>query len=335
METLRIAQISTPFERTPPSRYGGTEGVASYLTEGLVKRGHEVTLFGTGDSVTDADLRWLFPKPVRPYSRHDELVHTTFAFSFADEFDIIHNHSSFSGIALCSLIKTPSVTTLHGDFNKEELFFFRAFKDNNYIAISESQRKRFPDINFLDVVYNSIDVDSFPFASKKNGYFLYIGLMAAHKGPHHAIEVVKRVNGPLRLAGKVDQEYIQFFERDVKPALNHQIQFFGEISDSTKKRFYQDAKCLLFPSTWEEPFGLVMIEAMACGTPVVAFDRGAVPEIVVDGKTGFVVQDVDEMVDAVERINEIDPYFCRKHIEKKFDIDQMVKNYEKIYRKCS
>ncbi|MEM3462070.1 MAG: glycosyltransferase family 4 protein [Candidatus Bathyarchaeia archaeon] len=331
---MRIGVISTPHESTPPRRYGGVERVVHYLVEGLVKRGHEVILFATGDSSTSAELRYLFESPRRPYSEYSEIMHLERALSELKDLgvDFIHNHCN--GIGSMRLLErasreVPLLTTLHGIFRRRQLS--AAFEGLAFAAISNRQMALHPFLRFVGRVYNGIEVSEYPFRKDKEDYLLYVGVMAPHKGPHIAINVAKSVRAKLILVGKVEAIYWDYFEKWIKPHLSENVKFLGEVSEAEKRALMAGAKCVLFTSIHEEPFGLVMVEAMACGTPVIGFRKGAVPEVIADGVSGYVVNNLRAMREAVRRVESIEPKACRSHVEKEFKAERMVEEYLGLY----
>lgn len=338
---MRIAQVAPVWERVPPRKYGGIELVVSLLTEELVRQGHDVTLFASGDSKTKAKLesvyhtaapRELLGNPV------PDLYHVATAFEKAKEFDVIHNHSGYSGIALSKFIDTPVITTLHGIFTDINMPFFKAFSDSCfYNSISNEQRKSCPDLNYAGTVYNAINMDSYQFSADKKDYFVYISRITKDKGSDVVIRIAKKAGIKLIMAGKIDPgRDTEYFEEEVRPHIdNDQIVFKGEVSEAEKRRLLKEAKAFIFPLQWAEPFGLVMPEAMACGTPVIAFPYGSVPEVVDQGVTGFVVNTEEDMIDAIKRVDEIDPRKCRDHAEKRFGVPRMARDYLSIYKKIS
>ncbi len=336
---MRILQIAPLWERVPPPGYGGTELVVSLLADGLVGAGHEVALWASGDSVTKAELRSAYPRSLRtasdvvnpvPY----ELVHVAQALGEARGYDIIHNHSGEPVMAMAGLVEPPMLTTMHCLITPDTEFVWRHY-GGYYNTISWAQRRTLPDMDgprFVGVAYNAIDVDSFPFSDRKEPYLLYLGRVAPEKGTHLAMAVARKLRMPLVMAGKVDKVDLSYYEREVKPGIDGKlVTFLGEADHRLKRELYRNAYCLLVPITWEEPFGLVMAEAMACGTPVVAFARGAAPEIVLHGETGLLVTDVDSMAAAVHRVDRIDPHRCRQHVKAHFDVSVMVGRYLVLY----
>ncbi len=339
---MKIAQVAPVWERVPPAKYGGIELIVSLVTEELVKRGHDVTLFATGDSVTSAKLvSWYHTPPPRNVigSPVPDLRHTGQAFQHADEFDVIHNHTGYTGVVFGSFVKTPVLNTLHGVFTEINKPFYESYKDAvHYSSISYEQRRLGPKgMNYAGNVYNAIDVDSYELGEKKKDYYVYVSRISPSKGSDIVVDVALKAGVKLIMAGKIDpgNDY-EFFEQKVAPKIDgKQIIFKGEVSEEEKRTLFREAKGFIFPLQWSEPFGLVMIEAMAAGTPVIAFPLGSVPELVDDGKTGFVVQDIEQMVEAVKRVEEIDPAQCRRTVEARFGIKTMVDGYEELYGKIS
>lgn len=334
---MKIAQIAPVWERVPPTKYGGIELIVFLLTEELVKRGHDVTLFASGDSATKAKLVSVYPMHTREHmgSPCPDLLHVGNAFKRAGEFDIVHNHAGYSGVTLSYFIDTPVLTTLHGIFTKLNEPLFRAFKDACYYnAISKEQMKNCPELNYVGVIYNAVDIHTYPFSVKKDDFYVNIGRIAPIKGTHLAIEVAKKAGIKLVLAGKIDLGADRaYFEHDVKPHIDgKKIKFLGEVTEEQKRNLFRDAKGFIFPLQWSEPFGLVMVEAMVCGTPVLSLPYGAVPEVLESGKTGFIVNSIEEMVEAVPKLEGIDPSVCRKHVEEHFSVEKMCDGYETAYK---
>jgi len=336
---MKIAQIVPVCVPVPPHTYGGTERVVSLLTETLVRRGHEVTLFAAGDSKTTARLHAFYPQSCG-FEGDDvvlQLAHVSEAFQQIHNeggYDIIHNHAGIWGITLARHTDLPVVTTLHNDYLLPGTPEFRFFKDAcHYVAISDNQRQRLEGLNFAGRVYNGIDLSRFALENEKDGYLLFVGNICAEKGADTAVQVARDLGQRLHLVGKIDpgaQE--RFFEEKIRPYLNGKIRYFPPIGHDKKEPLYRKARCLVFPLDWEEPFGLVMIEAMACGTPVVAYGRGAVPEVVRSGETGYVVRSYKAFLDAVKQADRIDPAACRRHVEAHFSAEVMTDAYLKIYR---
>ncbi|MFQ5574542.1 MAG: glycosyltransferase family 4 protein [Terriglobia bacterium] len=333
---MKIAQIAPVWERVPPAKYGGIELVVHLLTEELVDRGHDVTLFASGNSKTEAELVSVYAREQRGLIGRaaPDLLHVASALLKAARFDIVHNHAGYSGVSLANFVETPVLSTLHGIFTPTNTPLFQAFAHSCYYnSISDEQRRSGPVLNYAGTVYNAIDVDSFPFSREKKDYVFLVSRMTRLKGIHVAIRVAKKAGVKLVLAGKIDPGADRvYFEEKVRPFLDHEhVVFLHEVSEGRKRKLLRDARAFLFPLQWSEPFGLVMVEAMACGTPVISFPKGAVPEVVVHGKTGFLAETEDEMVGFVQRIGDINPEDCRRHVEKRFSVSRMVDDYERLY----
>jgi glycosyltransferase involved in cell wall biosynthesis len=339
---MRILQIAPLWETVPPPAYGGTEAVVHLLTEELVARGHEVTLAASGDSQTSAQLLSVFGRSLRracdlvdphPY----DWMHISTAIAAAGDFDIVHNHAGEPAMALARLTATPMLTTVHCLTTPDTRFVWDRY-DGAFNTISRAQRRHFDDYEgparYMGYVYNGIDVASFPFSDTKSDDLLFLSRLAPEKGPQIAIEVAKRLGMRLILAGKVDKYDRRFFEEVVRDLIDgDQIVFFGEADARQKRKLYRDARCVLMPLTWDEPFGLVMPEAMACGTPVIALRRGSAPEVIRHGVTGFVVDTPDEMAEAVFRLDTIDPYACREDVMTRFSPKNMTDGYLRLYER--
>ncbi|MDD5551587.1 MAG: glycosyltransferase family 4 protein [Candidatus Pacebacteria bacterium] len=342
---MKIVQISAFEEPVPAKKYGGVERVVYSITEELINRGHEVYLFASGDSKTSAKLVPVLPKAMRKYplsrdSRFRETmkwVGINKAIKKIKELkpDIIHSHLNWRFICVAELLNTPTVSTLHGPINdKPRKPAYKELKHLNYVSISNAQRKFLPELNFVATVYNGIEVKKFDFSKKGGNYLAFLGRMSEEKGAIEAIKIAKGANLPMKMASKIDVVDEPYFKKGVKPLIDgRKIKFIGEIAHTEKVKLLKNAKALILPINWEEPFGLVMPEAMACGTPVIVFDRGSAREVVKNGKTGFVVKNVKEAVKAVKKIDTIKRENCRKWVEEKFTVEKMVDGYEKIYRK--
>ena len=338
---MRIAQIAPLEMRVPPKGYGGTELIVSLLTEELVRRGHEVTLFASGDSATRAKLSSVYPVMLRGsgLDEREALIYRTWnivsCLEQAHGFDIVHNHGWPEALALlANLIDVPMLTTLHGNPGSAERALLQAYK-GYYNAISRSQKAMLPDKGCVGVIHNAIDCKSYSLGpEKRDGYLLFLSRINKEKGAHIAIQVAKRLKRRLIIAGNVDTVDEEYFRKLVLPQVDGDlIQYFGEADYQQKRELLSHAHCLLAPITWPEPFGLFMVEAMACGTPVIAFDHGAAPEIVVHGETGFIVHSVEEMVEAVGEVHHIDHKLCREHVERHFDVPRMVDDYVAAYER--
>lgn len=336
---MRIAQVAPLHESVPPRYYGGTERVVSWLTEQLVSLGHDVTLFASGDSVTNAELVKCCKRALRldPYCV-DPLAHhvlmTEEVLSQAEDFDIIHFHIDYLHFPYARRGKMPYVTTLHGRLDIPDLVpLYKEFREVPLVSISDAQRKPLPWVNWVGTVHHGMAIHELPLQEKAGDYVAFLGRVSPEKGLDQAIKMAIRTGKKLKIAAKVDRADQDYFQRKIKPLLNHPlIEFIGEIGNADKARFLGNAMALLFPVNWPEPFGLVMIEAMACGTPVIAYPCGSVPEIVLHGVTGFVVHDVEEGVAALNRVGEIDRVACREHFELNFSADRMAKDYLNIYQ---
>jgi glycosyltransferase involved in cell wall biosynthesis len=336
---MRILQIAPPWESVPPQAYGGTEAVVSLLTEELVARGHDVTLVASGDSKTAARLVSTIPSSLRvgdyKFKQFQEAMHIARALRMAREFDIVHNHAGEITLAMSLPIDLPMLTTMHCEITPDTALIWQEQR-GYYNTVSRAQAAKLPpEIGgvYLGHVHNAIDVDSFPFAPERGDYLLFLSRMSPEKGPDVAIEVARRLGKPLIMAGKIDPTFDRsYFEEVIAPLIDgDHIRFIGEADGPTKRRLYAGAECLLLPICWDEPFGLVMPEAMACGKPVVAFARGAAPELILHGETGFLAQEIDEFVDCVRRVGEIDPARCRSHVRANFTPQHLADGYLKLY----
>jgi glycosyltransferase involved in cell wall biosynthesis len=336
---MRIAQIAPLWEQVPPPAYGGIELVVSLLTDELVRRGHEVTLFASGDSTTLAALESIHPRALRldesvkEYGIY-EMLHLSHVYEQAGDFDLIHSHMGCAALPYARLVKTPTVHTLHGVFTPDNRKLYSYAKSQPYVSISDSQREPEIGLNCLATVYNGINVDSFKFHPQPDqpAYLAFLGRMSPEKGPHHAIAIAKRTGIPLKMAGKVDVVDRQFFDEEIAPHIDGEfIQFQGEANHVQKNELMGRAIATLFPITWREPFGLVMVEALAAGSPVIAMPLGSVPEVIADGKVGFVCDTVDQCVAAVGRIDQIDRAACRQYVRERFSAQSMTSGYEAVY----
>ncbi|TFE70074.1 glycosyl transferase [Methylacidiphilum sp. Yel] len=335
---MRIAQVSPLYERVPPKLYGGTERVIHYLTEELITLGHETTLFASGDSITKGKLVSVIPESLRLQKRKkDPMVYHILmlekVFQMAETFDIIHYHIDFFHFPYSKRSKTKHLTTLHGRLDLPDLIvLYREFDQIPVVSISKAQRSFLPWIHWVGTVYHGIPVDLYPFYPEKGNYLAFVGRISPEKGIERAIEIAKRVGMDLKIAAKVDEVDKQYFLEVVLPLFKKApVEFIGEIGEEEKKVFLANAYALLFPVNWPEPFGLVMIEAMACGTPVIGWRNGSVPEIVVDGQTGYIIHSVDEGVKKIMDIDRIDRKECRKHVLNHFTARKMAQSYLSIY----
>ena len=339
---MRIAQVAPPWLAVPPKGYGGIEWVVALLADGLADAGHDVTLFATGDSVTRAKLEFAFeeaPGPRFINSPWHDTVHTLLAYREPERFDLYHVHSPWSALATGVHSGHPLVHTLHGSFTPEMRHLYGEIAQEAwFVAISEAQRRHMPDLRYAGVVYNGIDLSLYPLREDKEDFALFLGRSAPDKGVLRAILAAREAGVRLVLALKIAQEIEQeHWERDVQPLLGPDVEVLGEISLQEKVDLLGRAGAVLFPIDWDEPFGLVMTEAMACGTPVIATPRGSVPEVIVDGETGFVVPVEDyptAAAAALERVKEIDPHACRRRVEERFSKEAMVAGYEAVFERA-
>ena len=345
---MRIAQVAPPFESVPPDGYGGTERVIATLTNSLVQRGHQESLFASGDSRTTARLEptvdealWHIEPPLKDLNPFWSMTLDA-VLAHLDEFDVIHSHLDYWGFPLARCAPVPVLTTLHGRLDLPELQpLYRRFRDVPLVSISDAQREPVRWANFVDTVYHAIDLDQFTVSPQPGRYLAFLGRISPEKGLDAAIRVAQRAGWPLRIAARkplphdgdpnvrADWEH---FNNDVKPLLTQgQARLIGEVDGPGKDRFLRNAAALLFPIRWPEPFGLVMAEALACGTPVIALRAGSVPEIIEHGVTGFICDSEDDMVAAIEQIGDLDRRRCRREAERRFSPDQMAEHYEQVY----
>ena len=341
---MRIAQIAPLWEQVPPPAYGGTELIVSLLTDELVRRGHEVTLFASGDSQTLARLKSGSSQALRALDVSDEdarIYHTlqlNKVFKNASDFDLIHSHVDCATFPYAEFTKTPTIHTVHGIVAPHLEPLWRDASQQNFISISHSQRRNDLDLNYVATVYNGIDTRIFPFYEQPDSspYLAFLGRMSPQKGPHLAIEIARRSGWHLKMAGKVDPIDREFFEAQVEPYIDgKQIEFLGEANHKQKCELMGGAVATLFPITWAEPFGLVMAESMVVGTPVIAMALGSTKEVIEDGKTGFLCHNVEECVTALSKIKEINRLACRERIVSNFSVARMVDGYEAVYQKLA
>ena len=336
---LSIAQIAPVWLTVPPVDYGGIEAIIARLSDGLVDRGHEVTLFAPGGSRTKARLVSLYDEAQGMAQAVEnpqlELPHLLAAYEQSGDFDVVHDHTFPTGPSIGSAVKNAAVVhTIHGPPAHETAkpVYESLGGSVHLVAISDYQRQLTPDVNYAATVYNGIDIDHHPFRAEKEDFLLFIGRMSPEKGAHLAAQAANRLDRRLIIAGKMaEPDERAYFDEEVRPHLNDNIEYIGQVDEETKLDLYARASCTLMPITWPEPFGLVMVESIACGTPVVALRNGAVPEIIEDGVNGFVADDLDSVVEAVGRIDIIDPADCRRVAETRFSTEAMVAGYERLY----
>jgi len=337
---MKIAQVSPLYESVPPEQYGGTERVVSYLTEELIRQGHEVTLFASGDSITNAELVACCPRSLRTDSGCiDPLVHHYLmleeVFSRAHQFDLIHFHIDYLHFPLSQRSGISQLTTLHGRLDLPDLApLYRHFHEMPLVSISDAQRRPIPSARWLGTVHHGLPEDLFGFHEVPGDYLAFLGRISPEKRVDRAIEIARRAGMPLKIAAKVDKVDQEYFDAVVKPLLDPSlVEFIGEVGGKEKEEFLGAAYALLFPIDWPEPFGLVMIEAMACGTPVIAWPHGSVPEVMEDGVAGFVVEEVEEAARAIERLASFERHRCREAFESRFTAGRMAGDYVKIYER--
>jgi len=339
---MKIALLAPLWKKVPPEKYGGSELVVANLAKGLVELGHEVTTFACGGSEVEGELVSVISQPmhelvggfnwsgIQPY----EFLSYFELGKRLKDFDIVHNHMGFHPIALSPFLSIPMVTTLHSSLAPDFPYLAEAFKEYPFVSISNAQRKLSPALNYVATAYHGIDVKSFkPNFEKKDNHFVFLGTLSENKGIDIAVWFANQLGAKLTIAGEIREEDKSFLEKEVMKYIDgEQIKFIGEIGHTEKVSLLGSASALLFPSRWNEAFGLVMIESLACGTPVIALNNGAVAEVLKDGKTGFIVEDELSFGEAMKKVDEISREACRTEAEKNFDISAMAKNYEKVYK---
>jgi glycosyltransferase involved in cell wall biosynthesis len=336
---MRIAQIAPLAESVPPQLYGGTERVVASLTNELVRRGHDVTLFASGDSQTLARLVPVVPRSLRLSGVTDcapaQIRQLDMVFGRADEFDIIHSHVDFQALPFGRFVETPVVHTLHGRLDLPEIQpVYAHFDDAPLVSISDNQRRLLQHWNWIGTVYNGLELGEYGYHPNSGNYLAFLGRISPEKGIEQAIAVAQSTGLPLKIAAKIDPTNADYYEERVKPLLhNSLIEYVGEITEQEKDIFLGHAMALLFPIDWPEPFGLVMVEAMATGCPVIASRRGSVPEVLVDGVTGYVCDSVETMALACSRVEQLDRSACRERAMERFSATQMTDGYEAVYRR--
>jgi glycosyltransferase involved in cell wall biosynthesis len=336
---MRVGIVAPIIESVPPARYGGTERVVSVLTEGLVRRGHDVTLFASGDSRTSARLvsscdRSLRLHPEIRDSVAATVVHVGEAFRQSGEFDVIHNHADYVAWPFARMASTPVVTTTHGRIDLPEIrHLYSLYPEQRLISISYAQREPLPHLNWIGNVYNAIDLDTYHFRPELGDYLVFLGRISHEKRPDRAIEIARDVGMRLIIAAKIDDRDRGYWEHAIEPMVRSSslIEYIGEVNEQEKDALLGGAYAYLFPIDWPEPFGLTMAESMATGTPVITYRAGSTPEVVVDGVTGFVCTSMHDMIEAVDRIPALDRRACRAHVERHFSPEAMVGGYEALY----
>jgi glycosyltransferase involved in cell wall biosynthesis len=337
---MHVAMVAPPYFNVPPDAYGGIETVVADLVDALVGRGHEVTLIGAGGHATKAQ-HFITTYDIGPADRlgeaMPEMVHAAKVASILDDLDVdvIHDHT-MAGPLMARGRLTPTVVTAHGPVTGDPGEYYAALGDTvQFVAISDAQRSSAPDLPWVATVHNAIRAESFPFVARKDNYALFLGRFHPEKAPHLAIDAARAAGLPIILAGKCSEPIERaYFSREIEPRTGKDVTIFGIADAAAKRQLLSRASCMLFPICWDEPFGLVVIEAMACGTPVVALRRGAVPELIVDGKTGIIVSDPADMPAAIARARLLDPAACRRHVETSFTVEVMARGYEGVYRQA-
>jgi glycosyltransferase involved in cell wall biosynthesis len=337
-EPLKVAVLAPAWFAVPPTGYGGIEWIVSLLADGLVDAGHDVTLFASGDSRTKANLAAVFPEaPSRQIGRTFwELKHGLSCYARADEFEVINDHTGLMGASLGATVSTPVAHTVHGPLDGEpgELYdlMSRVAPRVGLISISMNQRKPKPDLNWVANCHNALDFSVYPVKPHRGDYLLFLGRLSPDKGAHRAVAVAMETGLPLKIAGKMQEpKEREYFHELVEPHLVNGIEYLGEVTHGEKVELLQNARATLFPIEWEEPFGLVMIESMACGTPVIATRWGAVPEVIEHGRSGIIVDNYREMAAALDAADELDPMELRRYVEDEFSPERMVRDYEQAF----
>ena len=341
-KVMRIAHVAPLYERVPPRLYGGTERVVSFLVEEQVRRGWDVTLFASGDSRTGASLVAPVARALRLDARAGDqlaphVVELSQAFDRAGEFDLVHCHVDYLAFPFSRLVRTPTVHTLHGRLDLPHTrVVLGHFDDVPLVSISDAQRRPVQDLAlaWAGTVHHGLPLDAYPVGSGRGGYLAFLGRISPEKRPDLAIRAARRAGLPLRIAAKVDAVDRAYFEQEIEPLLaDPLVEYMGEIGDAEKPAFLGEAAALLFPIDWPEPFGLVMIEALACGTPVIARRCGSVPEVITPGRTGFIADTIDDLAQAIRRLDRIDRAACRGEAEARFSVARMADGYESVYER--
>lgn len=335
---MKIAQVAPLYEAVPPCYYGGTERIVHYLIEDLVAQGHDVTLFASADSQTSAKLVPICQRSLRldtsctdPIAFH--FVQMEEVLSRYDQFDILHFHTGYLPFPLISRLKLKSLSTIHGRIDlREYLGVFSYYRKIPLVSISNNQRRPLPYHNWIGTIYHGIPLDLYHWNENPDRYMVFMGRISREKRLDRAIEIAKRVKIPLKIAAKIDSNDRRYFEQEIAPLLNHRlIEFIGEVGEKEKEVLLKNALCLLFPIDWPEPFGIVMIESMACGTPVIGFRQGSVPEVIEHGINGFIVDDIYEAVNAIRKIDQISRQTVRQYFENNFNSSLMASRYLELY----
>ena len=337
---MKIAQVAPLYESVPPKLYGGTERIVSFLTEELVRAGHEVTLFASGDSVTGAKLVACVPEALRLKEKCEDslaphIVQLQNVIENSGKFDIIHFHTDYLSFPFTQFLDVPHLTTLHGKLTIEELqMIYDTYPDEPVVCISDSQCKPLPHANFIGRVHHGLPIDLFKKGNGDANYFAFLGRISPEKRCDRAIQIATAANTPIKIAAKIDKADRDYFETEIKHLFDHPlVEYIGEINEKQKQEFLGNAVALLFPIDWPEPFGLVTIEAMACGTPVLAWNCGSVPEIIENGKSGYVVNSIEAAVETAIKIHTLDSSLVRDCFEQRFTAKRMAQQYMELYQK--
>ncbi len=334
---MRIAQIAPLQVAVPPEDYGGTERCIHNLTEALVKLGHDVTLFATGDSRTSARLVSSLAKALKFDPTVDasayHVAHLAQIYQQADQFDVIHSHLDYLTLPFARTVRTPSVVTLHGRLDSPEVVrVLNLYPDANYIAISASQRSQQPQLNWVSTIHHAVDLDRFDFYPEHGEYLAFVGRISPEKRPDRAIEIAKMTGIPLIMAAKVDPKDQDYYDQVIKPLLNHPlVDYIGVVGEERKQELMGNALALVMPIDWPEPFGMVFIEALSCGTPILTCPFGSVPELLKDGVTGFIRETNEELAEAALKVRRLSRARCREYVRRKFDIGKMALEYVNAY----
>jgi glycosyltransferase involved in cell wall biosynthesis len=347
---MKIAMLVPPWIKLPPAGYGGIEVLVSLLTDNLVDKGHDVTLFSVGNTETKADLFSSFDNEMisylnKPASNFLNVLATHTLSSYMEiekgDFDVIHDHTWKEGLLCARFIDIPVVHTIHSPIDDENKEFYKIFKQYksdqiHFVTISDFQQKCLPGLNYAGTVYNGLLLDKYPFSKEKEDYYFFIGRFNPAKAPHLACEIARQLDLNLILAGKVNEkDELEYFNKYIDPYLGDKIKFIGEVGQWSKDKMdlFSKGKGYLYPIQWDEPFGITMAEAMACGTPVFTLKRGSTPEVVEHGVTGFVEDNLDDLIQSMKHLESIDPVKCRKRVEKMFTAETMTDAYEEIFRR--
>lgn len=350
---MRIAQIAPIIESVPPEKYGGTERVIGALTNELISRGHDVTLFASGDSKTSAKLFSVYPTALRKANIENlygpniwSLLHVGLAYQLQQgQFDIIHDHNSQNNpisLPIANTSQTPVIMTLHGPLSNDYTKAFSFYTKPHLVSISYKQREPAPNLNYIGNVYHGLSLQQYPFQAASSGYLLFVGRVHVQdgieeKGLHHAIAIAEKLKIPLLIAAKIDvsiKEDVVYFMKKIKPHLSSQIKWLGEVNETLRNKLMSQALCLLHTVNFPEPFGLTLIEAMACGCPVIAFGKGSIPEIIKDNHTGFIVETEQQAIHAIQKIDTIQRLSCRTYALDNFNASRMAQDYERIYQQA-